>query len=227
MPKNSLNINNFYTEDGFKRYEDDKRTGVLGIDVSEFQGDINWETVKNDGIEYAIIRVGGRGYGTGALYDDKLFDKNIQGSINAGLDTGVYFFSQAITVAEAEEEAKYVLEKIKNYNITGPVVFDWEVIGTTSARTYGLSTKTLCAAANRFCEIIADAGYSPMIYFNTYAGYIKYDLSKIVQYPFWFAQYDVSAPTFYYDFDMWQYTDKGKVDGIKENVDVNLYFKEK
>ena len=120
-----------------------------------------------------------------------------------------------------------MLEKIKNYNITGPVVFDWEVIGTTSARTYGLSTKTLCAAANRFCEIIADAGYSPMIYFNTYAGYIKYDLSKIVQYPFWFAQYDVSAPTFYYDFDMWQYTDKGKVDGIKENVDVNLYFKEK
>ncbi|MBQ7085959.1 MAG: S-layer homology domain-containing protein [Clostridia bacterium] len=227
VPKNSLNVNNFYTEDGFKRYEDDKRTGILGIDVSEFQGDINWESVRNDGIEYAIIRVGGRGYGTGALYDDKLFYKNIQGSINAGLDTGVYFFSQAITVAEAEEEAKYVLEKIKNYNITGPVVFDWEVIGTTSARTYGLSTKTLCAAANRFCEIIADAGYSPMIYFNTYAGYIKYDLSKIVQYPFWFAQYDVSAPTFYYDFDMWQYTDKGKVDGIKENVDVNLYFKEK
>jgi len=227
VPKNTLNVNNFYTEDGFKRYEDAKRIGILGIDVSEFQGDINWEAVKNDGIEYAIIRVGGRGYGTGALYDDKLFDKNIQGSINAGLDTGVYFFSQAITVAEAEEEAKYVLEKIKNYNITGPVVFDWEVIGTTSARTYGLSTKTLCAAANRFCEIIADAGYSPMIYFNTYAGYVKYDLSKIVQYPFWFAQYDVSAPTFYYDFDMWQYTDKGKVDGIKEKVDVNLYFKEK
>lgn len=228
VPKSTLNPAGFYNEDGFKRYEDNNKTGIVGIDVSEYQGEIDWQAVKNDGIEYAIVRVGGRGYGKeGKLYNDELFELNVQGAINAGIDTGVYFFSQAISVSEAEEEARYVLDKIKGYDITGPVVFDWEVIGTTSARTYGLSTKTLCAAANRFCEMIAEAGYSPMIYFNTYAGYIKYDLSKIVQYPFWFAQYDVSSPTFYYDFDIWQYTDKGTVDGIKEKVDVNLWFRDK
>ena len=210
------------------RYEDDKLEGVLGIDVSQYQGEIDWQKVKNDGIEYAIIRAGGRGYGAeGKLYDDSMFDKNMQGAIDAGLVVGAYFFSQAITVEEAEEEANYILDKIKDYDITGPVVFDWEVIGTTNARTYALSTKTLCAAANKFCEIVENAGYYPMIYFNTYAGYLKYDLSKVVQYPFWFAQYDVTSPGFYYAFDMWQYTDKGEVDGIKEKVDVNLYFREK
>ena len=95
-----------------------------------------------------------------------------------------------------------MLDKLRGHNITGPVVFDWEVIGKSEARTYGIETGVLCAAANAFCEIIEDAGYDAMIYITDYAGYVKYDLSKVMDYPLWYARYDVSAPTFYYDFAM-------------------------
>ena len=126
-------------------------------------------------------------------------------------------------VEEALEEADFVLEAIRDCNITGPVVFDWEVIGKKEARTYGLDTDTLCAAANAFCSRIREAGYQPMIYFNAYAGYVKYDLSRVLDYPFWFAQYK-AQPDFYYDFQLWQYTSSGKVDGIQGNVDMDVWL---
>ena len=137
---------------------------------------------------------------------------------------GAYFYSQAISVQEAEEEAYFVLDKLRGHTITGPVVFDWEVVGKSSARTYGIETSVLCAAARAFCKIIEDAGYQAMIYTDSYAGYVKYDLSQIVDYPLWFAYYSSNAPTFYYDFAMWQYTDKGSVPGIKGSVDMDLWF---
>ena len=102
-----------------------------------------------------------------------------------------------------------VLDKLRGHEITGPVVFDWEVIGKREARTYGIETGVLCAAANAFCKIIKDAGYDPMIYITDYAGYVKYDLSEVMDYPLWYARYDVDAPSFYYDFAMWQYSSKG------------------
>ena len=144
--------------------------------------------------------------------------------MDAGLEVGVYFFSQAITVKEAEEEARFVLDKIRGYALTGPVVFDWEALGKSEARTYGLDTDTLCRCALAFCELVEEAGYTPMIYLTSYAGYVKYDLSRVMDYPFWFAEYDKAAPTFYYHFQMWQYTSKGSVDGIQGNVDMNLWF---
>ena len=140
-----------------------------------------------------------------------------------GLRVGAYIFSQAITVEEAVQEADFLLEILAGKPIDGPVVFDWEVIGTKDARTYGLDTDTLCAAANAFCRRIEQAGYSPMIYFNSYAGYVKYDLSEIMEYPFWFAQYK-EQPDFYYNFQMWQYTSSGKVNGIDGNVDLDVWM---
>ena len=137
---------------------------------------------------------------------------------------GAYFFSQAVSVAEAQEEAYHVLDKLRGHEITGPVVFDWEVIGKSEARTYGIETGVLCAAANAFCKIIEDAGYDAMIYITDYAGYVKYDLSEVMDYPLWYARYDVDAPSFYYDFAMWQYSSKGSVDGIKGNVDMDIWF---
>ena len=126
----------------------DTRTG---IDVSVYQGDIDWEAVKADGIDYAIIRLGFRGYGsTGSMNLDENFIANIEGATAAGLDVGVYFFSQAITPEEAREEAEFVLHYLEGYELTYPVVFDWEVIGKTTARTYGLDTRTLCESANAF-----------------------------------------------------------------------------
>ena len=220
----SYDDDKFYDKNGFRYYQG-KETFV-GIDVSSYQGNIDWDKVKKDGVDFAMIRVGGRGYGMeGKMYDDAMFEKNIEGAIDAGLDVGVYYFSQAITVKEAEEEAEYVLEKIKDYDISYPVVFDWERIGGTEARTYGLETDILCKIANTFCGMIADEGYTPMIYFNSYCGYVKYDLSEIDDYDFWFARYN-DVPGFYYDFDMWQYRDSGDVDGIDGNVDLNISFKD-
>ncbi|MBQ2651417.1 MAG: S-layer homology domain-containing protein [Clostridia bacterium] len=223
VDKYTRNDDNYYDKNGYKHYLGEDTW--VGIDVSIHQGNIDWKKVARDGVDYAIIRVGGRGYGDeGIMYGDTNFEKNIEGALEAGLDVGVYYFSQAITVAEAREEAEYVLEQIEDYDITYPVVFDWERIGGSEARTYGLETDLLCKIANTFCSMIEEAGYTPMIYFNSYCGYVKYDLSKINRYDFWFARYN-DTPGFYYDFDMWQYSDTGSVSGIKGNVDLNISFK--
>jgi len=223
VPVASYDTGRFYTEGGLMRYDSSEVETRAGIDVSEYQGKIDWEKVKASGIEFAIIRLGYRGYTEGGIYPDSCFDSNIKGALDAGLEVGVYFFSQAITVEEALEEAEFVLTRLEGYHITYPVVFDWEVIGKSSARTYGLDTDTLSQCAVAFCDKMADAGYAPMIYFTSYAGYVKYDLSRLKGYEFWFAQYS-ATPSFYYDYQMWQYTSSGKVDGISGNVDMNIYF---
>lgn len=195
-----------------------------GIDVSNYQGEIDWQAVAEDGVEFAIIRAGLRGYGTGAIKEDIRFHKNMQGAQSAGIDVGIYFFSQAITVEEASEEARFLLDMLKSYEISCPVVFDWEHIGVEEARTDHVNTKTLTEIANAFCQEIEEAGYQPMIYFNRHVGYMLYDLSGIMKYPFWLAEY-AGIPSFYYDFQMWQYSNTGSVSGIKGAVDLNLWLK--
>lgn len=211
----------FYLENGVLQCSDPEVRLVHGIDVSYHQGAIDWDKVAADQVDFAIIRGAYRGYTAGSMNKDSCFDINITGALRAGLEVGVYVFSQAITVEEALEEADFLLNMLEPYSITGPVVFDWEVIGSKDARTYGLDTETLTAAALAFCKRVEDAGYTPMIYFNSYAGYVKYDLSRLTDYDFWFAQYR-SQPDFYYDFQMWQYTSSGKVDGISGKVDRNV-----
>ena len=224
VPTNNYDKSAFYKDGSIMRYNDPNVRTRLGIDVSQYQGDIDWTAVAGSGVEFVIARVGGRGYTIGSIYADKKFDDYADGAAAAGLQVGAYFYSQAISVQEAEEEAYFVLDKLRGHTITGPVVFDWEVVGKSSARTYGIETSVLCAAARAFCKIIEDAGYQAMIYTDSYAGYVKYDLSQIVDYPLWFAYYSSNAPTFYYDFAMWQYTDKGSVPGIKGSVDMDLWF---
>ena len=224
VPTNAYNQSAFVKNGSIMTYNDPSVRTRVGIDVSQYQGDVDWESVARTEVDFVIARVGGRGYTAGAIYEDTKFDEYADGASRAGLQVGAYFFSQAISVEEAEEEAYFVLDKLRGHNITGPVVFDWEVIGKSEARTYGIETGVLCAAANAFCEIIEDAGYDAMIYITDYAGYVKYDLSKVMDYPLWYARYDVSAPTFYYDFAMWQYSSKGSVDGIKGNVDMDIWF---
>lgn len=213
----------FQWEDGKIGYHSDQVQTLAGVDVSQFQREIDWEAVKASGVDFAMIRVGGRGYGNGALYEDTHFEQNIEGALDAGLEVGVYFFSQAISVEEAEEEAAYLLERIEGYEISFPVVFDWEVIGKSNARADNLDTDTLGACANAFCEAVAAAGYEPMVYVSLNTGYLKYDLRQIDQYDLWLAEY-ADAPTFHYNFQMWQYTSSGQVDGIDGEVDLNLSF---
>ena len=195
---------------------------ALGVDVSSYQGSVDWEKAAEDGIDFAMIRVGYRGYGQeGKLMEDTVFRDNLQGALDAGLEVGVYFFSQAITEEEAREEADFVLELIDGYDLTYPVVFDWENITYDTARTDGIDSQTLTALADAFCRRVEEAGYQPMIYFNQYLAYLMYDLEGITQWPFWLAEYN-ETPGFYYTFQMWQYTDAGQVDGIQGEVDLNL-----
>ena len=196
---------------------------IPGIDVSYYQGDIDWDKVKASGIEFTMIRLGYRGYGEeGKLVEDTLFTQNIQGALEAGLKVGVYFFSQAITVEEAKEEADFVLERIADYELAMPVVYDWEYI-SAEARTAKMDRRTLTDCYLAFCGKIEEAGYTPMAYFNTYQSRSLMNLTELEDYPFWLALYS-DRMTFPYRIEMWQYTDSGRVPGVQGNVDINLYF---
>ncbi len=195
-----------------------------GIDVSEHQKYIDWNSVARSGIDYTYIRIGWRGYTEGGLYQDEYFESNIKGALNAGLQVGVYMFSQAITVQEAIEEANFVLERIAGYNVTMPVVFDWEKVEDPNARTADLSmaTRTDCAVA--FCQTVKNAGYSPCVYFNRNIGYYGFDLTRLTDYDFWFSLPEQGFPNFYYACDMWQYSFTETVPGIDGPTDMNLRF---
>lgn len=202
-----------------------------GIDVSGHKKEIDWTAVAADGIDFAIIRAGNRLYGkdsSGMVCEDSWFDKNMQGAIAAGMDVGAYFFSNAITVEEALEEADLLISKLEPYRqyITYPVICDWEYLGGNQSRAYGVDAKIITQCVAAFCQRVEEAGYQPMFYFNKYCGYVKFDLSKLTQYPFWFAEYTDydNVPSSRYNFQMWQYSSKGKVAGISSDVDMNLCF---
>lgn len=192
----------------------------LGIDVSGFQGEIDWQKVKAAGVEFVFIRVGGRGTTQGGLYTDDYAQTYYQGAKEAGLQVGAYFFSQAITPGEAREEAFFVLKQVADWELDLPVVYDWEWVDSTS-RTAGVEGGILTRCAEEFCRVIAQAGLSPMIYFNTSQALELLELERLAEYPFWLAQYDTGLH-FPYRVDYWQYSCTGRVDGIEGDVDLNL-----
>lgn len=194
-----------------------------GIDVSAYQGDINWKKVADSGVTFVIIRVAGRGYGsTGNLYDDKLAQKNYEGAKKAGLKIGAYFFSQAISPEEAVEEAQYLLEKTADWELDMPLVYDWEYI-SEDARTADVDKQTLTNCMIAFCDEIQNAGKVPMIYFNPNHAKRMFHIEQVTDYPFWLAMY-TDWMTFPYQFHMWQYTNAGTVPGVSGKVDINLLF---
>ena len=195
----------------------------VGIDVSSWQYDIDWEAVAAAGAEFAIIRIGYRGSETGLINPDKYAQQNLAGAAAAGLDIGVYFFSQALTREEAEVEAYYVLDIIKDHNITMPVVFDWERIRGEQSRSNVIDRRTLTDCAATFLETIELAGYNAMLYFNTHQSNNLFYLSELKQYDFWLASY-TDRMDFPYRVDMWQYTDTGSIPGIDTACDFNVYF---
>ncbi len=193
-----------------------------GIDVSSHQGEIDWAAVAADGIDFAMIRVGYRGYTQGTTSLDEYFYENVAGALANGIEVGVYFFSQALDREEAVEEAELVLRAIEGLDISYPIVFDWEEI-EEEARTDGMDPNVLTGAARAFCRTIKAAGYTPGVYFNQRQGYEHYNLVALEEYMLWLAQYD-EAPDFQYGFQMWQYSCTGRVDGIETDVDLNLSF---
>ena len=223
FPMLSWDVDKFTTDaSGRMAYAGDAVTRT-GIDVSEHQGKIDWGRVAASGVDFAMIRVGYRGSTAGGLYEDDYFKTNVAGARAAGLDVGVYFYSQAVTVQEAREEAQFVLEKIEGCGVSYPVVFDWEIVGGSDARTYSVSRQELCAFTRAFCDEVRRAGYDPMFYFTRYLGYRKYILRNLTDYGFWYAEYE-PRPRVAFDFDMWQYSDTGSVAGVDGNVDLNIYF---
>ena len=195
---------------------------VLGIDVSEWQDTIDWQQVKAAGVEFAMIRVGWRGSEQGVLMEDICAQANYAGATAAGIKVGAYFFSQAISVEEATEEANYMLGLIKDWNVEMPVVYDWEFIDAQS-RTGNMDPRTLTDCTKAFCDTVAKAGYQPMVYFNTSHSYDNIYIRELTDYPFWLARYD-TVLNYPYKINMWQYTETGSVPGISTNVDINLYF---
>ena len=212
----------FVDENGRMQYNDPAVKVYTGIDVSVFQGEVDFSAVKADGIDFVMLRVGYRGYGEkGSLNEDENFRKNCESACAAGLKVGAYFFSQAISPEEAAEEAEYVLSIIKDYNITYPVAYDWEAIDYDEARTDGLDNEMITKCACAFCDKIAAAGYDTVVYFNRSLGYFSYDLSLVKNHYFWLAEYG-GTPSFIYDFRIWQYTKTGSVSGITGDVDLNI-----
>ena len=224
VPANELTEDMFSSSNGSIRYIGSDYDVLRGVDVSEHQLDIDWKQVAASGVDYAYIRVGWRGYTEGGLFEDVYFERNIQGALDAGLHVGVYMFSQAVTVQEAIEEADFVLERIGKYNVTLPVVFDWEKIEAAEARSHGLTMDLRTDCARAFCETIKSAGYVPCVYFNRNLGYYGYDLTRLTDYEFWFSLPESGFPNFYYACDMWQYSFTETVPGIAEPTDMNLWF---
>lgn len=199
---------------------------VTGIDVSHWQKEIDWEQVKESGVDFAMIRLGYRGYEQGGLNLDSYATANLDGAIAAGLDVGVYFFSQAITPEEAEEEAYFVLEHLEPYKdyITMPVVFDWEHVSNANARTANMRDPDMltdCTLA--FLQTIEASGYRTMVYFNRTQSWKYLNLEELKDYEFWLAAY-TQRMDFPYKIQMWQYTNTGKVPGVVGDCDINIYF---
>ena len=195
-------------------------SGILGIDVSTWNGTIDWNKVKSSGVSYVIIRTGFRGSTQGALVEDNRFRQNIKGATNAGLKVGVYFFSQAVNEVEAVEEASMVLSQIKGYSLAYPVFIDVEPSG---GRADKIDVGTRTKVVNAFCQTIQNSGYKAGIYANKTWFSEKLNTSALSGYKIWLAQYNTHV-TYTGRYDMWQYSEKGKINGISGNVDMNLSY---
>jgi len=213
-------------DNGFMTYSDDKSTKTYtGIDLSRYNSDVDFAKAKSAGIDYAMIRCGYRAYGSGLLVKDTSFEKYITSALTNNVDVGVYFYTQAVSRDEAVEEANYVLDLIRPYNVTYPVAIDIEAIENDSFRQEKLSASELTDVVIAFCDTIKAAGYTPLIYSNLLYFMDNVELNRLESYDKWFAGYQTAAPYYPYKYTMWQYTSTGTVPGVSGNVDINICFK--
>lgn len=220
LPANPYGVEDFEYRDGYLTCT--AGNALLGVDVSAHQGEIDWEQVAEAGMDFAMVRIGYRGYTSGGIYGDEYAHANLTGAKDAGLKVGAYFYSQALSPTEAALEAAYCISLLDDYEIDMPVVFDWEYV-SSDARTGTMDGPTLLACARTFCDAIAHAGYQPMIYFNPTLAETLLDLQALEEYPFWLAMYS-DRMTWPYAVEMWQYTAAGSVPGIDGDTDINLWF---
>ena len=222
VPSNPYDVSRF-VHDGYKlKYDDEGYDCLLGIDVSHHQGDVDWNSIKEQGYDFAFLRIGFRGYGNeGSLNRDKTFEQNYENARAAGLDVGVYFFAQAINEEEAEEEARYVLNILNGRELELPVVYDPESILDDEARTDNVTAEQFTKNTRAFCDAVKNAGYSPMVYSNMLWEAFQLDLAKLSDIPIWYADYE-DVPQTPYDFEFWQYSNEGRVSGVSGTADLNI-----
>ena len=198
-----------------------KQLSYPGVDVSAFQGEIDWDKVASSGIRFAVIRLGYRGWGkAGKLVEDEFAKTNLEGAKKAGLQVGAYFFSQALTTEEVDQEIEFMLNILGDFTLDLPIVFDWE-IPVPEARTANMDARTLTDLQKHFSTIMEEKGYDTMIYFNWNISRNLLYLHELEEYPFWLALYQ-DRMTYPFRVEMWQYTDRGQVPGIQGNVDINV-----
>lgn len=225
----AVNQEYFRFDGPYVSYEDSQGgiTSAAGIDVSAHQENVDWSSVKNAGIQFAMLRLGYRGYGNGALMQDEDFAVHLKEAADAGLEVGVYFYSQALTAEEAKEEAQFVLKHLNGKALSYPVAYDFEIPEDPSARTADISETQIFENAAAFCQVIQEAGYAPMLYANhlTYPIYTQQELLDEI--PIWYCEYGTQYPGAG-EFAMWQYTDTGEISGIASSyVDLNVVFLKK
>ncbi len=224
LPKNDYDFTKLVCQsDRMKYYVDGKQVSFVGVDVSKYQDYIDFVKVKKDGIDFVMIRVGARGYGTGQLTLDDFFYDNLKRASDAGLRIGLYFSSQAVTEEEAVEEANMVLENIGDYAIDYPIAFDMELVPNDTARIDVLSRTEKTKIAKAFLDTIQAAGYMGVLYGNKEWLIKEIDLSKLTSYDVWLSQI-ADIPDYPYRFSMWQYKDDAAVDGIAGYARLNISF---
>lgn len=220
---NETSLNFYDMDDDFYTYQLDGYKTSIGVDLSEHNIDVDFEKLENQGIEYAILRIGWRGYINPTLHIDKKFEEFYRKAKETDIDIGIYFFSQAINEEEAIEEANFVLENIKDLEIDTYIVFDYETIEDRNARTNNLTRHERTNNAIAFLETIKNAGYEPMLYTNY--DWIKhhYEISVLSDYPVWYAQYS-KKPQYRGKHIIWQYSTNVKLDGVTsdDGVDLNI-----
>ena len=224
LPKHEYDFTKLVCQsDLMKYYENGKQTSYVGVDISKYQDYVDFVKVKKAGINFVMLRVGARGYGTGQLILDEYFSDNLKRATDAGLDVGVYFYSQAINQDEAVEEANMVIENLGEYQITYPVAYDMELVENDTARTENLTKAEKTDIAKAFMDTITASGRKTMIYGNKEWLIKEIDMSKLTAYDVWLSQ-DADIPDYPYKFSMWQYDFEGSVDGIAGYVNMNISF---
>lgn len=226
LAKNTYDFTKMEEKAGLKRYmENGKKISYVGVDISKQTGSVNFASLKAAGVDYVMIRLGGRGYSTGQITLDESFIENIDGAIAEGLDVGVYFYSQAINQDEAVQEANFVIQNLEPYrnSIKYPVAFDMEFVANDEARIDGLSREDRTTIAVSFMDGIKGAGYVPMFYGDKEWLIKEVDLAKLQDYDVWFAQ-ETDIPDYPYQYAMWQYSSTGVVNGIRGDASLNICF---
>ena len=222
VPRFALEAEKFSVTDGIVSYDGDEITLRRGLDVSAYQGEIDWSAVAADGMEFAILRCGYRGSTEGGLYEDETFRANYDGARAAGLAVGAYFYSQAVNAEEGAEEARFVLEVLEGCELQLPVWFDWEEM-SGEVRTAGLAGRVVTDAALAFCEELTEAGVDCGVYMYLNLAYNVYDLDRLAELPLWLGD-PGSKPELIYDHAIWQYSTEGTVSGVPVPVDLDVLY---